>query len=315
MSGIGVASWALLSVASLAVGAGQVTDSSDEYRISTDVRNVVLPITVVDRKGEFVDGLTRENFKVFDDGKPQEIRYFSHADVPLTIGLIVDSSGSMCPKRSDTVLAALHFVRVSNPRDEMFVINFNEHVQTGLPPGQAFSNDIASLRMALLNKPCAGQTAMYDALAAALDRLASGSRDRKALILVSDGGDNASRHSFQQVLDAALKSNAVIYTIGLFDPDDPDRNPGILKKLARTTGGEAYLPEKTSQLSEIADHIAKDLRNQYTVAYIPSNPAGSNYHKVQVFTTAPGRPRLSARTRPGYFAPGREPRESTRAEK
>ena len=315
MRGIGVATWALLSVASLAVAAGQATDSADQYKISTDVRNVVLPITVVDHKGEFVDGLTRENFKVYDDGKPQEIRYFSHADIPLTIGLVVDSSGSMCPKRSDTVLAALHFVRLSNPRDEMFVINFNERVQAGLPPGEAFAGDIPELRAALLNKPCAGKTAMYDALADALDHLSSGSRDKKALVLVSDGGDNASRRSFEEVLNAALKSNAVIYTIGLFDPGDPDRNPGVLRKLAKATGGEAYLPEKRSQLADIATHIAKDLRNQYTVAYAPSNPAQSEYHKVQVIATVPGRSRLSARTRPGYFATGREPQESRKADR
>jgi Ca-activated chloride channel homolog len=303
-----------LSVACFVSAAGQAAEGPGEYKISTDARNVVLPTTVIDRKGEFVNGLTEQNFQVFDDGKPQEIRYFSHNDIPVTIGLVVDSSGSMRPKRGDTVLAALHFVRVSNPRDEMFVVNFNERVELGLPAGIPFAGDVSTLRAALINKPCTGRTAMYDALAVALDHLSAGSCDKKALVLVSDGGDNASRRGFQEVLAAAQKSNAIIYTIGLFDPDDPDRNPGILKKLAKATGGEAYLPEKTAELGEIATHIAQDLRHQYTLAYAPSTSARSSYHRVQVVATAPGQSRLSARTRPGYFLPERAPQETKRVE-
>jgi Ca-activated chloride channel homolog len=306
--------WALLPITSLAVAAGQATDTTGEYKITTDVRNVVLPTTVVDRKGDFVSGLTQENFKVYDDGKPQEIRYFAHSDIPVTIGLVVDSSDSMRSKRTDTVIAALYFVRLSNPQDEMFVVNFNDRPEFGLPAGVQFAGDALTLRAALLNQPCRGRTAMYDALAAALDHLSSGSRDKKALVLVSDGGDNASRRGFQEILDAAEKSNAIIYTVGLFDPDDPDRNPGILKKLAKATGGEAYRPETTAQLGEIATHIAKDLRNQYTLAYAPSSAARSAYHRVQVVATAAGHSRLSARTRSGYFAPEHERQEPKRVE-
>jgi VWFA-related protein len=226
----------------------------------------------------------------------------------VTIGIVVDSSGSMKEMRNDTVVAALHFVRLSNPDDEVFVVNFNENISFGLPEGEPFTTNAAQLRDALLSHPCTGKTALYDALAAALERLSQGSRDKKALILVSDGGDNASGRSFQAVLEMAQKSNAIVYPIGLFNESDHDRNPGVLKKLARATGGEAYLPREAKELGGIAEHIAKDLRKQYTLAYVPSiEAAGGVYRRIQVTAAAQGHSRLTVRTRPGYFAPDRRP--------
>ncbi|MGE5645451.1 MAG: VWA domain-containing protein [Acidobacteriota bacterium] len=272
------------------------------YRVSASVENVVLPVTVLDRKGEFVPGLAAENFAVFEEGRPQQIRHFSHRDIPVTIGIVVDSSGSMRSKRNDTVLAALHFLRVSNPEDEVFVVNFNESVTFGLGDAEAFTNESTRLRDALLARPCSGKTALYDALTAALKRLAGGSRDKKALILVSDGGDNASGARFEDVLELARKSDALIYTIGLFAEDDPDRNPGVLKKLAKATGAEVYLPRDTTELKGIAEHIAGDLRNQYTLVYVPAaHERTGEYRRIQVTAAAPGLGKLSVRTRPGYY--------------
>lgn len=282
----------------------QSPDDQQDFRISANVENVVLPVTVVDHKGEFIQNLSERDFKVYEDGRPQRISYFSHRDIPVTVGIVVDSSGSMRSKRSDTVLAALHFVRLSNPDDQVFVVNFNEHVSFGLPENEPFTDNTNQLRDALLSRPCTGETALYDAVAAALQRLLQGSRDKKALILVSDGGDNASERSFQDVLQMAQQSNAIVYTIGLFDEGDPDRNPGMLKKLARATGGEAYLPNETKELRPIAEHIARDLRNQYTLVYVPSSHEHDGvYHRIQVTAAAPGHSgKLFVRTRTGYYA-------------
>ncbi len=275
------------------------------YRISADVDHVVLPVTVVDGKGEFVPGLEKENFRVFEDSKPQEITFFSHRDIPITVGLVVDASGSMREKRPDTVLSALHFVRLSNPEDEVFTISFNEKSVLGLGEDEPFTNNAGRLRDSLLDTTCSGRTALYDALLAALEHVEKGSRDKKVLILVSDGGDNASRHRFEDVLEAAARSNVIIYTIGLYTEGDADRNPGVLKKLAQRTGGETYLPQQTKELAPICAHIAKEIRTQYTLGYSPLNPAhDGSYRRIRVAPTAPDRRKLTARTRPGYYAPG-----------
>jgi VWFA-related protein len=268
------------------------------------VDQVVLPFTVVDRKGRIGNGLEQSQFRVYEDGKQQQLRFFSHRDVPVTVGLVIDNSGSMGPKRPDTVLAALHFVRLSNPDDEMFVVNFNEHVSLGLPESEQFTSNAQDLRDALLSHPCAGKTALFDAIVTGLEHLQQGSRDKKALIVVSDGGDNASRHSFRDVLDLAQKSNVIIYTVGLFDEADMDQHPDILKKLAHATGGEVFLPDRSSQIAGVCGRIAHDLRNQYTLAYTPANDRhDGHYRRVEVVVFENGH-KLNARTRPGYFAPG-----------
>ena len=213
--------------------------------ISVDVDLVVLHATVRDRKGGFVSGLRKENFRVFEDGVPQEIRVFQHEDVPVAVGLIVDNSGSMGRKRKDVTAAALAFVRSSNPQDEMFVVNFNERISFGLPDTELFSASAAELERALNGVPANGKTALYDAIEAGLAHLKKATLDKKVLIVISDGGDNASHHTLGQVLESAGRSDAIIYTIGLFDEYDEDRNPGVLKKIARATGGEAFLPTET----------------------------------------------------------------------
>lgn len=280
-----------------------------EYRLSADVNQVVLPVTVVDHKGRLVIGLGADQFRVYQDGRPQQIRYFSQRDIPVSVGLVIDHSVSMTPKQADTVEAALRFVRLSNPGDEAFVVNFNENVSFGL--SEAFSSNSQELREALLNRPCMGRTALYDAVIAALEHVAKGTRDKKALIVVSDGGDNASRHSLQDALEQAQRSGVLIYTVGLFDEAGVDQRPGVLKKLARLTGGEVFLPSSSEDLASICSQIARDLRNQYTLAYTPDGADG-RYHRIQVIAVNQGR-KLAARTRAGYWAPaeaGGNPRTS-----
>src|ERR1039457_5590493 len=215
----------------------------------------------------------------------------------------------MRPKRADVISAARTFVQSSNDRDEMFVVNFNEHVSFGLPEDMPFTNKITPMQLAIERSPISGQTALYDAVSVALDRLKLGKHDKKVLIVISDGGDNASKHSnLKQIMTQAVESNAVIYAIGLFDESDVDRNPGVLKQLARATGGEFFQPEKIDDVIPLCAQIARDIRNQYTIAYTPTNAAADGaYRAIQVKAKAPGFNRLTVRTRPGYYAPGEKP--------
>ena len=267
---------------------------------------VVLHATTENKKGVSVSGLDKNDFQVLEDGVAQRIETFSHEDIPVTVGLVVDGSGSMRPKHNDVLSAAQTFVQASNASDEMFVVNFNEHVSFDLPDNVPFTNKPALLQQALAQSPISGETALYDALNAALKQLKRGTRDKKVLIVISDGGDNASsRSSLKQIMTLAVESNAVIYTIGLFDENDVERNPGVLKQLAHATGGEFFQPETIREVVPLCAQIARDIRNQYTIAYTPTNAAQDGaFRTIQVRAKAPGHDRLVVRTRPGYFAPG-----------
>jgi len=282
---------------------------SPSYRISVDVALVVLHATVTDRERGFVSNLGERDFEVYEDGVRQRIRLFRNEDIPVTVGLVVDHSSTMRRKLAEVAAAARTFVQSSNREDEMFVVNFNEHVSLGLPGTIRFTNSTAELENAIAAAPTGGQTALYDAIAKALEELQAGSRDKKALIVISDGGDNASERNLAQVMKLAQLSSAVIYTVGVFDDEDPDRNPGVLKRLAQATGGEAFFPEDLRAVVAICEHIARDIRHQYTIGYVPINstPDGA-YRAIRVLATrSKGRDKLSVRTRTGYIAGG-EPR-------
>ncbi|HXN46019.1 MAG TPA: VWA domain-containing protein [Bryobacteraceae bacterium] len=280
----------------------------DSFRISVDVDLVVLHATVTDRQGGFVSDLNEQAFEVYENGVPQPIRLFESEDVPVTVGLVVDHSSTMGPKIGEVSIAARTFARASNPQDEMFVVNFNEKVSLGLPAKLRFTNSVAQLQMAIGNANAGGQTALYDGIAKALEELEAGSRDKKVLIVISDGGDNRSARNLDQVMRLASQSSAVIYTVGLFDENDPDRNPGVLKRLARATGGEAFLPSEASEVVAICERIARDIRHQYTIGYVPLNLAHDGvYRAVRVVARAKGHDKLSVRTRAGYIRGG-EPR-------
>jgi Ca-activated chloride channel family protein len=280
-------------------------DDSESFRVKVDVALVVLHATVTDRESGVVSHLGEQDFAVYEDGVPQRIRLFKNEDIPVTVGLVIDHSSTMRPKLAEVTAAARTFVQSSNREDEMFVVNFNEKVSLGLPGTIRFTNSTAGLENAITAAPAGGETALYDAIAKALEELQAGSRDKKVLIVISDGGDNASRHSLVQVMTLAQRSNAVIYTVGLFDEEDPDRNPGVLKRLARATGGEAFFPGRRSEVVSVCERIARDIRHQYTIGYVPSNPArDGTYRTIRVLARAKGHGRLSVRTRTGYIAAG-----------
>lgn len=274
------------------------------YRIKSNVDLVVLQMTVQDREGGFASGLGKDDFQVHEDGAPQAIQSFSHEDVPVTVGLIVDNSGSMQAKRQEVIAAALAFARSSNPRDEMFVVNFNDTVSFGLPRDTPFTDQPDQLQSALSNVATEGQTALYDAIYYGLGHLKNGTRDRKALIVISDGGDNVSRHMLAEIMEMTMHSDAIFYTVGLFDANDPDRKPGVLKQLSKATGGETFLPASIPDLLPACRRIASAIRNQYTLVYESTNKKDDgSYRSIRVTAKAPGRGRLSVRTRTGYYAP------------
>jgi VWFA-related protein len=278
--------------------------SSDGYTLRMNANLVILNATVVDHHNALVSGLVKEDFQVYEDHVLQPIKHFSHEDIPVTVGLVIDNSGSMAPKRADVIAAALSFAGSSNSKDQMFVVNFNEHVSYGLPADIPFTDKLDQLQLGLSNITAIGETALYDAIAVALDHLKQGSCDKKVLILISDGGDNASKHNLAQIIEMARHSGAIIYAIGIFDEQDGDQNPEVLKRFAKETGGEAFFPESSKEITSICEGIARDIRNQYTLAYIPIiTKQDGGYRVIDVKVSSTGRGRLSARTRAGYFVP------------
>ena len=278
-----------------------------QLRVAVDVDLVVFNVTVTDRKGRAIAGLRATDFRIDEEGRDQVVAFFDAADVPANIGLIVDNSGSMADKRAEVIDAALAFVAASNPQDEMFVVNFNEHAYMGLPV--PFTSDAHQIHAALLQRPPTGLTALYDALELGIDHLKAGTRDRKALVVLSDGGDNASRRSLDEVLLHAQQSNATIYTIGIYDEVDRDKDPRTLRKIAGLSGGRAYFPRALEDLEQVWRDIAGGIRNQYTVAYHSSNPTRDGaFRKVRITAGRNGKRDLRVAARDGYFAPAGAPR-------
>ena len=266
---------------------------------------VVLPVVVTDKQGRYISDLPSDRFVVYDNGRRVPIDLFTNEDTPVTVGLIIDASGSMRAKLGEVVAASLTFARSSNPQDELFAIRFNDDVQD-LVPDRPFlmAGDLGALELAVASVRADGRTALYDGLMAGLDHLANGTRARKVLVVISDGGDNASEATLDRVLARARDSNVAIYTIGIYDDDDMDKNPGVLKSLATTTGAERYLPRSSGDLLRVCERIARDIRGGYTIGYAPPARDGA-YHRIKVEIDPSSARRLSVRTRPGYFAAGR----------
>jgi VWFA-related protein len=285
---------------------GPVTAKAEEpsdFTIRTTSRLVLLDVSVKDASGGFVSGLSKDNFKVYENGQPQPVTQFANADIPVTVGIAVDESGSMRPKRAEVVTAALAFNQASNPMDEMFIINFNEKPRRGLPDDVLFSDDVQQLRLALYQGIPEGRTALYDAVEMSLNQLEFGRRDKKTLVVISDGGDNHSRHTLEDVTREVLRSVATIYTVGLYDEDDPESNEGVLKKLANVSGGVFYHPKALDDIIPICRQIAKDIRTRYTIGYVPSAEGKAERH-IKVVASSPDHAKLLVRTRTSYvFSP------------
>lgn len=285
-----------------------------EYTISVDVNEVVLHATVLDKKGRIVNDLNQADFHIYEDGVQQTLTHFAHADVPVTMGIVIDDSGSMRDKRQAVNAAALIFAKTSNPQDQVFVVNFNDVYYLDTPGD--FASTIEDLKSALDKIDSRGGTALRDAVIASLDHLKLGNRDKKVLLVITDGEDNASRYTLEELMSAAQKSNAVIYTIGLLGSDETSglfkirggeahRAAKVLHDLSDATGGEPNFPKSLDEVESTCRKIASDIRNQYTIVYRPTNLKRDGTFRnirVEAFENH-GKNKLDVRTRPGYFAP------------
>ena len=258
----------------------QEGSKNGEFILRSDVQLVSLDVSVRNGEGVYVGGLKATDFALYDNGKPRPVQRFSTADIPVTVGLIVDNSGSMRAKREQVVMAGLLFAKTSNSRDEFFVINFNDHVYSALPPTVEFTDKLQILRSALFFGAPVGRTALYDAIDAGLKHLEAGHRDMRVLIVVSDGGDNASKTKLTDLLHKLDGSPAVVYCIGLLDPEDHELNPHVLRKISALSGGSLFLPGSLEDVASVFEKISGDIRSRYSLGFTPG--AGHGTHKVRV---------------------------------
>jgi len=278
------------------------TGASAPSGISVETDLVALPVIVTGANGSFISGLSLQNFRVYEDGRLQNVTMFQQGDTPVTVGLVVDHSRSMGPELPEVAAAVSAFAHSSNPQDEMFVVDFNDGVWVELLGGKPFTSDATELEKAIAAVSARGRTALYDAVAEGLLHLRLGHCDRRALIIVSDGGDNASQQKFSQVLAFARQSQVLIYSIGLIS-DTGETDPDVLRRLSKATGGVAYFPDRTNTVTSISEQIARDLREQYTLGFAPEKANTDHaFRKIEVKVAAPGHGKIRVRTRSGYFA-------------
>jgi len=265
---------------------------------------VVLHVNVFNGRSDAVPGLPQTAFTVFEDEKPQEISFFNAGDVPVTVGLVIDNSTSMMTERELVTAGTSAFAQSSHPEDEMFALVFNENVRRGLPDTVQFTTNRTLLQASMRRFPAGGKTALYDAVIEGLNHLDRGSYQKHVLVVLSDGGDNASRHTEQEMLDRVAMSSAIVYTVvdpDVFTPGEGDR--GVLRRLAKLSGGVAYFPKNSRDVVKDFEEIAGNIRRGYSIGYVPTaaKHVHNQTHRVKVLVRAPGRNDLSVRVRREYM--------------
>ncbi len=284
-----------------AQGEAPAAEKGDVYVFRKEVDEVTLHATVVDDKNRLITDLGRNDFTVFEDGQQQKIISFRREDIPVAMGIVIDNSGSMRDKRPAVNAAALNLVRSSNPQDKVFIVNFNEEYFLD----QDYTSQIPKLKDALERIEARGGTALYDAVVASSDHLKkSGNLEKKVLLVVTDGEDNASAESLEQAVHRLQEQNGpTIYTIGLLGDEHSKRAKRALRVMAEETGGLAFFPNNLGEVEAITQQIAHDIRNQYTIGYKPSKPQSEGgFRMVKVEASAKGYKKLQVRTRSGYYA-------------
>jgi Ca-activated chloride channel homolog len=274
---------------------------SGVFVFKKEVEEVVLHATVVDDKQHMVTSLDRAAFTVFEDGKPQAITSFRHEDIPVAMGIVIDNSGSMREKRDKVNKAALNLVRSSNPDDEVCIVNFNDEYYLD----QDFTANINKLKQALEKVESRGGTAMYDALVATADHLKRNAKlQKKVILVVTDGEDNASRESLEQAVKRLSEENGpTVYAIGILGEEKQRRARRALETVAQRTGGISFFPRTADEVDAISRTVAHDVRNQYTIGYKPTTPKSvGGYRTIHVDARAHGYNKLVVRTRSGYYA-------------
>jgi len=286
-------------------GDSVVLRKGQPLRTETDL--TLVGASVTDPMGRLVTGLEQENFRVFEDGVEQEILRFSSQDVPVSIGVIFDMSGSMSDKIDKSKQAAVQFFRTANPQDEFFLVNFNDRAQLV----SQFTGSVDDLQNRLMYVGAHGLTALYDGVYLGLSEMRGAHNTKKALLIISDGGDNHSRYSETEVRKFVREADVQIYAIGLFEPDggptqEERQGPGLLADLTAMTGGRAFSVQNLNQLPDVASKISMELRNQYVLGYRPSHREhDGKWRKIKVKLRPPkGLPPLTVSAKTGYFAPG-----------
>lgn len=281
-------------------------DPQEPFRTTTSVRMnvdlVELHVTVVDAQGRPIGGLLQENFKITENNIAQPITVFKHEDIPVSLGLVLDNSRSIEPRKARLDAAALSFVQKSNPEDETFIVHFDQDARLS----QGFTSDHGALDQKLKSSKPFGQTAIYDALMLAMDTMANAQYTKKTLLLVTDGIDNASKSTMQQVLERVKREKIMIFTVGLLSESGGVKAEEDLIRIAETSGGRAYFPETPELARAMMDLIARDLREQYTLAYLPTNVLRNGaWRSVRVDVTPPKGflGKLTTNYRHGYYAP------------
>ena len=285
---------------------GQGNATTQGSKIITNVNLVVLHTTVLDDRQRFADGLKAENFRIFEDKVEQKLSVFKREDLPVSMGLVIDNSGSMRDKRPKVNEAAITLVQASNPQDEAFVVNFNDDFYLDLD--KDFTSSIPELKEALERIDSRGSTALYDAIIGSIDHFKKASKDKHVLLVVTDGEDNSSHYSLERAIRDIQKTDTVIYTIGLLSQESKKsakKARRALEDIAKASGGVAYFPENVEDVHNICQQVAHDIRNQYTLAYYPTNSKRDGSFRTVIVDVIPprGRGKLVARTRNGYYAP------------
>jgi VWFA-related protein len=290
-------------------------DQKGIFTLQENVNEVLLNCTVLDQKGRLVLDLKRGDFRLWEDGVPQKIESFQHQDLPVSMGILVDNSGSMRDKRGAVTQAALDLVKSSNPDDAAFVVNFSDRAYLD----QTLTSNIAALERGLARFDSRSTTALYDAVVASAKELTAHAKQPKQVVLIiTDGADNASRVTLEQAIQRVqLLGGPVVYSIGMLFGDDKEEAQTArtaLGALSAETGGVAYFPESLQDVDQIAREVARDIRNQYTIGYHSTKPPNlGGYRTVRVEATAPNHGRLAVRTRKGYY-PNTAPNNPTVAE-
>jgi VWFA-related protein len=301
---------ALTAIAAIAfsyvhAAAAQNQVQNEDPVFTADAKLVVLHVTVADKEDRLVTDLTKEDFRIFEDDKPQTIKEFKQEDVPVSVGILVDNSGSMRDKRLKVNSAAVEFVKASNPEDEVFIVNFNDEAYLDT---NGFTSDIALMQDALQRIDSRGGTALYDAIQMSLDFLnKKGKNDKRVLLVISDGEDNASRAELESVVRELQEQDrtTTIYAVGLLSDEErrsATRAERALKYIAKATGGPSYFPETADEVQALTKRIAADIRNQYTITYTPEENPTPGFRQVRVELEGKAKRNNDVRHRPGYYA-------------
>jgi Ca-activated chloride channel homolog len=278
--------------------------------VHVEVNLALVNVTVTDPYNRLVTGLEPDNFRVFEDNIEQEVVNFSSEDLPISIGVILDLSGSMANKLDKAKQAAIQFFKTANPKDEFFLVGFNEHVEVFSP----FTSDVEDLQSHMLPAAAKGRTALLDAIYLGLSQMRGAQNGKRALLIISDGGDNNSRYNEKDIKRLVREADTQLYSVGIFDPFEnrsrtPEElnGPSLLNEMTELTGGRAFTVENLNDLPDIAAKIGEELRNQYVLGYHPSNKMrDARWRKIKIKLRTPkGLPPLTAHARTGYYAPSR----------